>query len=255
MPRLPRDYSYTDVYHIIIKGIDEQIIFYTNEDRIFFLESILNSKKNFKYDVYAYCLMSNHVHLVIKADEKNLSKSMQSLNVRYTYYFNKKYGRKGPLVLNRFKSKKVENLKYFLDVCRYVHRNPEKAGIDRTDIYKWSSYHEYILKEKIIEKKTLLHYFNDDINNFIKFTNKAETIEEIENKADFEIEGYLSDEELLNIIKIKLELNSAEDIVAFFKIKENQKQKIKELKNIPGTNRKQISRIIRVEQRRIKKMW
>lgn len=255
MSRMPREYSVTDVYHIIIKGIDEQIIFYTNEDRKIFLEAILCSKKKFEYDIYAYCLMTNHVHLVIKSKSHNLSKAMQSLTIRYTYYFNKKYCRKGPLVLNRFKSKKVEDLKYFLAVCRYVHRNPEKAGIDKTNEYKWSSYQEYLGKEKIIVKKVLLYYLDNKIEEFIKFTNKVETIEEIQNKIDFEMEKFLSDEELIDIIKLKFNLTNIDQIIEFFKEIETQKERVKELKNIAGTNRKQVSRIIRIEQRRIKKYW
>ena len=75
--------------------------------------------------------MSNHVHMVIEVPNENLSKAIQSLTIRYVSYFNKKYDRKGPFVQNRFKSKNIENQRYFLEVCRYVHRNPEKQELKK----------------------------------------------------------------------------------------------------------------------------
>ena len=150
MSKYLREFSNSKIYHIIIKGIDESTIFYDDEDRNVFLNKLRISKKKYKYKVLAYCLMSNHVHLVISIENENLSKGIQSLIIRYASYFNKKYDHKGPFVQNRFKSKNIENLDYFLKVCRYVHRNPEKAGIERLDKYKWSSYHEYIREEKIV---------------------------------------------------------------------------------------------------------
>ena len=193
MPRQTRKYSYSETYHIIIKGIDDQDIFYDDKDRQFFLKRILKTKKLFDYDIYAYCLMSNHVHMVIKIQNDFLSKAIQSLTLSYAQYFNKKYKRKGPLVQNRFKSKNVENQKYFLEVCRYVHRNPEKAYIAKTEDYEWSSYKEYIGKERLINKKILLHYYNDDLNEFIKYTKNISDIEELNTFAEYEIIERLTD--------------------------------------------------------------
>ena len=132
MTRQIREFSNSNVYHIIIKGNNDSVIFYDDMDRNVFLDRIKLTKDEFKYKVYAYCLMSNHVHLVIEVPNEHLSKAIQSLTIRYVNYFNKKYDRKGPFVQNRFKSKNIENQRYFLEVCRYVHRNPEKAGIEKT---------------------------------------------------------------------------------------------------------------------------
>ena len=75
--------------------------------------------------------MDNHIHMVIRIEKEFLSKAMQTLMIRYVHYFNKKYKRTGTLLQNRFKSKNVENQRYFLEVCKYVHRNPENAGITK----------------------------------------------------------------------------------------------------------------------------
>ena len=254
MTRQIRELSNSKVYHIIIKGNNDSLIFYDDMDRNVFLDRIKLTKEEFKYKVYAYCLMSNHVHMVIEVPNENLSKAIQSLTIRYVSYFNKKYDRKGPFVQNRFKSKNIENQRYFLEVCRYVHRNPEKAGIEKTNQYKWSSYQEYIGKEKIIEKKTLLYYLNDSIENFIKYTNKVESVNEIMNYADFEINNKLNDQELINIILEKFNYDSIDKAINHFKEKENLKD-LEELKNINKITKGQLSRIIRVDKRIIEKYW
>ena len=254
MPRLPREYSYSKVYHIIIKGIDDGDIFYDNEDKQVFKEKMKLTKEKFKYNIYAYCLMNNHVHLVIEVANDTLSKAMQGLSVRYVHYFNRKYNRKGPLIQERFKSKKVEDQRYFLEVCRYVHRNPEKAKIAKTNDYNWSSYNEYIFEEKLINKNVLLHYYSNDLENFIKDTNKEEKIEELMNQADFEMNPRLNDEELIDIILRMYSLNSAKEIIAFFKNKKNR-ELLSELKNICNINKTQLSRITRVSPKIIDIIW
>ena len=170
MPRPLRIYSYSKIYHIILKGIDSQDIFYSDQDRNFFLKQLSITKQEYNNQIYAYCLMANHVHLVFKAEDEILSKSIQKISISYAQYFNKKYKKTGSLFQDRFKSKRVEDKDYFLEVCRYVHRNPENAGISKTKDYKWSSYKEYIGKEKIIDKNVLLHYFNNNIDEFQRYT-------------------------------------------------------------------------------------
>ena len=253
MPRNHRSFSRSKVYHIIIKGLDDADIFYDNEDRVIFLEKIKYSKYKFKYQVYAYCLMTNHVHMVIKVDNDNLSKAIQSLNIRYSRYFNKKYDRKGNFIQNRFFSKNIENQKYFLDVCRYIHRNPEKAGIEKAYNYRWSSYHEYLEKEDIINKKILMYYLENNIENNIKYTNEDEKIAEKKNLADFEMITSIKDDELIDIIKKEFKLNSPDEIVKYFKNKDNQIN-LRELKDIGGISQRQISRVTRVNREVIRRV-
>ena len=254
MPRLPREYSYSKVYHIIIKGIDDGDIFYDNEDKQVFKEKMKLTKEKFKYNIYAYCLMNNHVHLVIEVANDTLSKAMQGLSVRYVHYFNRKYNRKGPLIQERFKSKKVEDQRYFLEVCRYVHRNPEKAKIAKTNDYNWSSYNEYLFEEKLINKDVLLHYYSNDLESFIKHTNKKDSIKELMNQADFEMNLRLNDEELINIILKIYNLDSAKEIIIFFKNKKNR-ELLCQLKNIYNINKTQLSRITRVSPKIIDINW
>ena len=255
MPRKSRIYSNSKIYHIIFKGIDNQEIFYDDKDRRYFLNQLLKVKKIFEYDIYAYCLMVNHVHIVMRVEDESLSKVVKNFIIRYVAYFNRKYERSGPLVQDRFKSKNVENLKYFLEVCRYVHKNPENAGIAKTSEYQWSSYQEYIGNQRIINKSVLLHYFNNDIDNFIKYSNKVNNIADILELSEYEILGKLKDEEVINIIIKQFNLQSREDVAMFFKSKsiKEKKECIKELKKISGTNITQLSRITRLNRNLLKK--
>ena len=104
MPRVARGKSCTKVYHIILRGNDKQDIFFDNQDYIKFIKEIVNTKEKYNYDLYAYCLMTNHVHMVIYDKESVLSKIMQSLEVAYSSYFSKKYEKVGHLFQNRFLS-------------------------------------------------------------------------------------------------------------------------------------------------------
>ena len=252
MPRLARKLGKSKVYHIILRGINRQLIFYDDEDRAVFLNQLLITIEKYKYEVFAYCLMSNHVHLVLKIQDDFLSKAIQSLAIRYSKYFNEKYKRSGHFFENRYKSKVVEDRKYFLDVCRYVHRNPEKAGVCATCDYKWSSYHEYIGKETIINKKILMYYYQNEREQFINYT-LNERRDDDNNYAEYELLDRISDEELTEIILRILKMNSIEDITNLnIKI---QKKLISRLKEIEGTNITQLSRILKINRTIIKSLF
>ena len=201
--------------------------------------------------------MGNHVHMVIKCQDIFLSKSIQSLLVRYVHYFNKKYDRSGPLVKNRFNSKAVENLQYFIDVCRYIHRNPENAAICLTQNYQWSSYQEYIGKAKIINKKALLHYFDDDVNKFIEDTIKTINSSNVEDYVEYELIGKMNDDQLIEVIMEKFQIKDVKEIPVFFKNKNKDELErcINEIKNIQVINKNQVARVTRLGRRVIERIW
>lgn len=257
MTKIHRNYSCSKTYHIILKGIDSQNIFYDDQDRRIFLEKLIMTKKEYDNKIYSYCLMDNHVHMVIRIEKEFLSKAMQTLMIRYVHYFNKKYKRTGTLLQNRFKSKNVEDQRYFLEVCRYIHQNPENAGMAKTEDYKWSSYNEYLGKEKIIDKKVLLHYLNDDINEFIKYTTRNDINENLNEIAEYEMLTRLSDDELANIIMKLFNITDISEIPYFFKNldKIQLKECVEKIKKIKGTNKTQIARIIRISRIVIERIW
>lgn len=257
MTRIKRKYSISNTYHIIIKGIDNQNIFYDDQDRRVFLKKLLITKEEYDMKIYSYCLMDNHVHMVIKIEKEFLSKAMQSLTIRYVHFFNKKYDRIGTLVQNRFKSKNVEDRDYFLKVCRYVHRNPENAKMAKTEEYEWSSYQEYLKMGKIVDKRALLYYYNNDISEFIKYTKECDNCENLNEFAEFEMMNKLTDEELFGIIMKIFNINDVDKVASFFKNhdKNELKNDIEKIKKIKATNKTQVARVIRVNRKIVEKFW
>ena len=140
MPRYARKKSETGIYHIIIKGINRQEIFHDDEDCLRFVETLDRYKKKFKFEVYGWCLMGNHIHLLLKEGEEEIAKTMKRIGVSFVWYYNWKYKSTGHLFQDRFKSENVETDEYLMTVIRYIHQNPVKAGIVTTSsLWKWSS--------------------------------------------------------------------------------------------------------------------
>lgn len=158
MPRKPRTPSPTGIYHVMLRGINRSDIFI---DEIDFLkmEKILRSiakpvdkngnPKKPVCKIYSYCLMTNHMHLLIAEIDEPISNIIKRLGVAYVNYFNKRRKRSGPLFEGRFRSEPVEDSEYFVTLLHYIHYNPVKAGMTaKPGWYKWSSIHEYELPEE-----------------------------------------------------------------------------------------------------------
>ena len=255
MPREKRKLSISNVYHIIWRGIDKQDIFYDDKDKRIFLKQLLEVKKKFEFEVYAYCLMYNHIHLVVRVQNGLISKIIQSLGIKYSQYFNRRYDRTGHLFENRFRSKNVENKQYLLELCRYVHRNPENARIATVENFRWSSYNEYIGKPKIVDTKVLLHYFDNKIDDFINFTvnQKRDLYQETRESLEYEFTNRFSDEDVKDIIVKKYKFNSIKDLYSLEKFKRDEI--IFDLRNLAGTNKTQLSRVTRIGRKIIERIW
>ena len=127
MPRVAREKSKTGIYHIILRAVNRQIIFEEDEDAIKFLETLERYKETSGYEIYAYCLMGNHVHILLKEGKEDLGVTMRRIGASYVYWYNWKYERVGHLFQDRYKSEVVETEKYLLAVLRYIHQNPLKC--------------------------------------------------------------------------------------------------------------------------------
>ena len=119
MTRLARNQSSTNIYHIILRGNNKQQIFLDDEDYTRFLNIVSGYKERYDFMLLAYCLMGNHIHLLIKANEKPLSTIMKSIVVKFVYFYNVKYQRVGHLFQDRFKSEPVETETYLLQVHNF----------------------------------------------------------------------------------------------------------------------------------------
>jgi REP element-mobilizing transposase RayT len=169
MPRSARKKSSSGIYHIILRGINKQRIFEDDEDNLCFLDKLETYKDISGFELYAYCLMSNHLHLLIKEGEEPLSITFRRIGASYVHWYNWKYSRTGHLFQDRFKSEPVETDEYFLTVMRYIHQNPLKAGIVKeVQAYPWSSYLEFSQKSVICNTKFVLDMFSVDHQKALK---------------------------------------------------------------------------------------
>lgn len=176
MPRKARQTSNSGIYHIMVRGINRQIIFEDKEDINVFLHTLKKYKTEVGCNIYAYCLMKNHIHILMRIDSDKIGIFMRKLGAKYVYWYNWKYNRVGGLFQDRFKSEIVESKKYYLSVIRYIHQNPVKANLcSKVADYTESSYHEYISPRigqltdteftlKIISKDYFVEFCNE-INN------------------------------------------------------------------------------------------
>ena len=170
MPRQARKKSKTGIYHVMLRGINQQQIFEEHEDYEKFLQLLKDCKVISEYKLFAYCLMGNHIHLLIKEDKEPIEQVVKRIATRFVYWYNIKYQRIGHLFQDRFKSECVEDDKYFLTVIRYIHQNPIKAGLcTKNEQYKYSSYKEYVSEPNIIDADFAFDVFTKE--EFIRYNN------------------------------------------------------------------------------------
>ena len=160
MPRQARKESGTGIYHVMLRGINRQDIFEDAEDYMRMLRCMQQMLE--QYDdqgnrlpplctFYAYCLMSNHVHLLLRVNQEDIGSTIKHLTVMYAMYYNQKYSRSGHVFQDRFKSEPVNDMAYFVTLLRYIHQNPVKAGmVSEVKDYEFSSWGEYMDKNSTL---------------------------------------------------------------------------------------------------------
>ncbi|MCK5581390.1 MAG: transposase [Candidatus Omnitrophica bacterium] len=141
------------IHHIIKRGNNREAVFLEEEDYRHYLNTIQRYKKKYEFKLYAYCLMTNHVHLLLETTSQgNISRIMQSITIAHIRYYNYKYQRCGHVWQGRFMSPVVSSDEYFLTAMRYIEQNPLRANmVKNVDEYCWSSY-----KLNIREKESSL---------------------------------------------------------------------------------------------------
>ena len=129
------------VYHVTSRGNEKKPVFKDDQDRLNFLNTLQHVNKRYNWICHAYCLMTNHYHLLIETPDGNLSIGMRQINSVYTQLFNKRHGRNGHLFQGRYKAILIQKDSHLLEVCRYVVLNPVRAKmVEKPDDYAWSSY-------------------------------------------------------------------------------------------------------------------
>ena len=251
MPRQARKKSKTGIYHIMVRGVNRQTIFKDDEDCVKFIDILQQSKEKSRFELYGYCLMGNHVHLLLHEGKESVSLTMQRMCSSFAYWYNWKYDRIGHLFQERYKSEVVESETYLITVLRYIHQNPIKAGITNSvEQHKWSSYHEYIFKKNIIDTEFILELFATEKQiakkEFQRYINEFN--EDI--CLDCEEKHRIADDELIKLIEEKYEVKKG-----FFHLLEREEMDriLKKLKKKNGITIRQLARVTGVSKFMVEK--
>jgi len=241
MPRSARKKSGSGIYHVILRGINKQRIFEDDQDNRKFLEKLKTYQEISRYEVYAYCLMSNHIHLLMVEGNEALGTVFRRIGASYVYWYNWKYNRTGHLFQDRYKSEAVETDEYFLTVMRYIHQNPTKAGITKgIEAYPWSSYREYIQKPVLCNIKYAIDIFSKDSKEALKMWVKFNQEKTNDQCLEYDDGNRLNDLEAAELIKKIAKVKNPGEIQTFEKQKRDVV--IKKLKE-KGLSIRQIERL------------
>lgn len=221
MARQPRITSESGIYHVMLRGVNRMRIFHDKSDYRHFLEALeLQTEKRVSAlpsdrqaeelahcEVYSFCLMTNHLHLLVRTMDEPIGKVMQRITSAYVYYFNHKYKRVGHLFQERFKSEPVEDEDYFITLLRYIHQNPVKAGmVEHVGEYTWSSWREltsdghpgFCNKQRVLELITLQE-LTDLVNNPMEHA-EEEGIIDYDSDEEANGKSLLSPDDMLSLM-------------------------------------------------------
>lgn len=236
MPRHARELSNSGIYHIILRGINRQTIFNDDEDYQRFINTLKKYKTVSGYTLYAYCLMNNHIHILLRVGQEKLETILKRIAGSYVYWYNFKYNRIGHLFQDRFKSEPVDSDEYFLTVLRYIHQNPIKARIcERLEDYRYSSYIDYLNNRNDF---TCIDFAYSILgrNDFFEFNNEIND----DKCLDAEEKRRLTDKDGMELLQQMLKGKPVEVIVEF---EEKDKAALISRMKSEGLSIRQISRL------------
>lgn len=207
------------IYHVMLRGNNKENIFFQHKDYEYFIERLQICIQKYGIKIHLFCLMTNHVHLVIEVEQIPLSKVMQSLQTSFTMTMNKRHQRCGHLSQGRFIDKLVQDEKYLLELCFYIHNNPLKANlVQNLNDYRWSSHHAYLeimfdwvntglinsllQRHAVNEHVTYLDFINDRDNAFA-----TPRFFEIDAAGNIKVKDIINQE---NVLSHKTEINHLE---------------------------------------------
>ena len=247
MPRQARKKSSSGIYHVMLRGINKQQIFEDDEDCEKFLWTLKETKAVSEYKLFAYCLMCNHIHLLIKEEKEPLEQIFKRIGGKFVYWYNIKYQRVGHLFQDRFKSEPVEDDAYLFTVLRYIHQNPIKAKLcENVEDYRFSSYKEYTDRNWIVDTDFILDIM--PLDEFAAFNHEGNTDKCLEIEVKEAVR--LTDEQARDIIKMSSGCSNATEFQALPKAE--QEKNIEEFKN-RGLSIRQMVRLTGVSKGLVEK--
>lgn len=253
MARQARNHSSTGIYHVMLRGIDKRLLFMDDEDKKKFIKGLAKAKEIAGFKLYGYCLMDNHIHILIGESEE-LGKSIKRFTVGYVQWHNSKYGRTGHLFSNRYLSEPVESENYLLTVLRYIHQNPVKAGmVKQIGDYPWSSYCDYMSTYSkdatLVEPDFLFGYFRTQ-DSFVSYMNESNNDEYMDYKTiikytDIQLRAWIK--ERYNIEAL-LAMPPKPRSMEILKIYKEVGASIRQLSRVLGVGKATVGKAVKVDK-------
>ena len=205
MPRLARTVSSTGFYHVIIRGGGRRILFENDSDRRYLINLLERYGDKYGIEYHAWCLMDNHVHLLIADTKRNMSKAMHDICCVFAQYYNAVNEHVGSVLQGRYKSFAIETENYLLEVMRYIHNNPIRSGVTTVLDYPWSSFVDYVRGGSLTSTEMFLEMLGgpDGVRDFCNHYDESQMKE-----IDKIIRGRLTDSEAIELAKQLLGLES-----------------------------------------------
>lgn len=159
MSRQARQYCESGIYHVMMRGSSHQPIFASDDDKRLAVGLLQKKTAEAECKIYAYCVLDNHLHILIRGEGVGLSTAIKKFGISYASYYNSTYNKIGHVFQDRFRSECISNDAHLVTVLRYIHFNPEKAKICKMEDYPWSSYPSYLEGKHSDGMRELLEYF------------------------------------------------------------------------------------------------
>lgn len=248
MPRTAREKSQTGIYHVMLRGIDKRDLFLKESEYEKFIDYIQKARDKCEFTIYAYCLMTNHIHLLIKThtDTQNVGDIVRRITVGYAQYHNFQNGRTGHLFQNRFRSEIIESDAYFLEVIRYIHQNPLKAGmVKNIEDYQWSSINAYLGTGNIlVETRFALNFFKDikHFETFMKQLNNDQCLE-------CNVKRRYTDEDLKELVSSFVDISTLNELDIG-----SRNKLLANIKEVTTSSNRQLSRVLNIGRGIIEKV-
>jgi REP element-mobilizing transposase RayT len=257
MVRQAREKSENGIYHVMVRGINHQDIFYDDEDNIRFLNSIQRVKQINGCVLHGFCLMDNHVHMLLQEHQEDIAVTMKRLCTGYARWYNWKYERSGHLFQNRYKSEPIEDDIYLLTVIRYIHNNPVKASLVRIpEEWKWSSCKAYYdardNSQEMTDTTKILGLFSNDTSEAVFLFRKYMGEDNTDHCLENEPFKRRSDSEVAKEIEKIIGNIPAHLILKMPKAERNEI--LRSLKQMEGISCRQIGRVLGISPSLILKL-
>ena len=239
MPRQAKALSESGYYHVINRGIGKQVLFEDGDDYLRFLDTLKRYKEEEHFELICYCLMENHFHLLVHT-ETGLDRIMKRICCSYAYYYNEKYGRSGHLFQERYRSEAIKDDKQLLAAVRYIHNNPQKAGICRREEYTWSSWREYVERATIVRPDLVLDIVGGK-EAFLTFSESADEGHFLDDDRKERISDAQGQEIIQTVLKLKsgtqLQKMDKEGRDAALRLLKEEGLSVRQIERLTGINR------------------